>query len=180
MIPTIQMISNSSNMLSSIHKDVLDKFALSITPIPSPISNTEADEEESVDELQSIDQSTLSFETEQNDEPQKFIDHEDVFNYCNELKFISNGRTDGTVESVLTNGNGIRKIDRETSNCDDNNTVVNYTIIGNGLIVIDGAEIEIDEETYDSNKEDQYDMQFIEGMDYLVTIRFTFGKFSND
>lgn len=168
------MISNSGNMLSSIHKEILDKFALSITPIASPNSNTEEDEEEEEmeEELQSIEQTSMPFEDELEDE-QEYIEQEEIYDHCAAQMDVGNVETIKDSNSIEMNS-----FDEENSTCLTNESVMNYTIIGNGLIVIDGTEIEIDEETSDSNKLVQSGLQFVEGLD-LFSLFFGAHNLSN-
>lgn len=141
MIPTVQMISNS-NMLTNIHPDILEKFSLTITPNPSQILNSEREIVGDIQESQSMQQISCSDE-------QKYISHEEFLKYYNEMRSISVSQMDDNIPNSPNN----------------NTTLSNCTIIGNGLIVIDGSQIDIDDDgAYSSNNSEKNSNNVSEGL----------------
>lgn len=141
MIPTVQMISNS-NMLTNMHPDILEKFSLTVTPNPSEILNSEREIVEVIQESQDMQQVSCNGE-------QKFISHEEFFKYYSEMRSIS-----------------VSQIDDNNPNSPNNDAALsNCTIIGNGLIVIDGSQIDIDDDgAYSSNNSEKNSINVAEGL----------------
>lgn len=149
MIPTVQMISNSNSMLTTIHPDILEKFSLTIAPNPSPISNRQRGIVEVIQESQGMQQITCNGE-------QKYISHEEFLRYYNEMRSISVNQMDINTVSIDDNNSNSPNNDATISNC---------TIIGNGFIVIDGSQIDInDDAPYSSNNSEKNAITVAEGL----------------
>lgn len=148
MIPTVQMISNS-NMFTNIHPDILEKFSLTITPNPSPILNSEREIVEVIQDTQAVQHISCNG-------AQKYISHEEFLKYYNDMRSISVSQMDLNT----------RSIDDNNSNSPNNDaTMPNCTFIGNGLIVIDGSQIDIDDDgAYSSNNSDKSSINISEGL----------------
>lgn len=132
MIPSVQLLSNSGTL--SIIQNELEKFDLPITPRSSPTVSIDG-------EIQMTTQSN------------RFNDH-----YNNEQMMMHHESIGDNFETInmdsveIPNEVEINDDNDENSICIDNDNVMNYTIIGNGLIlnVIDESEVEIDDGTNDS------------------------------
>lgn len=145
MIPTVQMISNS-NMLTNINPDILEKFSLTISPNSSPILNSEREIVGVIQESQTMQQISCNGE-------QKYISHEDFLKY---YRSISVNQMDINTVSIDDNNSNSPNNDATISNC---------TIIGNGLIVIDGSQIDMDDDgAYSSNNSEKNSINVAEGL----------------
>lgn len=121
-----------NDTLTTIHKDILEKFDM---PITSSINSNE--------DMQLSDQ-TAQFENDQ------ILMHQVEFS-----------------GSEIAISQDCHSIELETSGdmiaaCGDSQNIINYTIIGNGLILIEGSQIDFDEETKDSAN----DLRPLKGSNY--------------
>lgn len=123
MIPSVQFQS-CNDTVTTIHKDILEKFDLT-----------------SASSLNSDQDMQLSAQAAQFDSDQILM-HQVAFN-----------------ESDIAISQDCHSIEVETSDemitaCDANaENVINYTIIGNGLILIEGSQMDFDDETKDSSND---------------------------
>lgn len=121
MIPSVQFQS-CNDTVTTIHKDILEKFDLNSASSLNPDQDIQ-----------------LSAQAAQFDSDQILM-HQVEFN-----------------ESDIAISQDCHSIEVETSDemiaaCDaDANNVINYTIIGNGLILIEGSQMDFDDETKDSS-----------------------------
>lgn len=131
MIPSVQYQTCNDNTLmtnttttNAIHKDILEKFDMPMPPL-SLTSNNNCD-----DVIQLTNQMTHDFESDQQIMHQvEFNDSDIAISHdCNPIELQTNGETIDAVN-------------------DDNGQIINYTIIGNGLILIDGSQFHFDDET---------------------------------
>lgn len=137
-------------MLTNIHPDILEKFSLTITPNPSPILNHSGREMvEVIQDSQAMQQISCNGE-------QKYISHDEFLKYYNEMRSIS-------VNQMDVNTVSIDEINSNSPNNDDA-TISNCTIIGNGLIVIDGSQIDVDDDgAHSSNNSEKNSINVAEG-----------------
>ncbi|XP_031616845.1 uncharacterized protein LOC116336834 [Contarinia nasturtii] len=78
----------------------------------------------------------------------EFSDSENAISHdCNSIKLETNGEM--------------------ISSRDESENVINYTFIGNGLILIEGSQVDFDDETKDSS----HDLGLLNGIDFLVTVK---------
>lgn len=145
MIPSVQFQS-CNDTLTTIHKDILDKFDLPIT------MSLHSD-----NDMQLAGEAT-QFESDQ------ILMHPVEFN-----------------DSDINLSQDCHSIELETSDemiapCDDTQNIINYTIIGNGLILIEGSQVDFDEETKDGSSAN--DLRPIKGstqhFDSIFFCRFSF------
>lgn len=120
MIPSVQFQS-CNDPLTSIHKDILEKFDLPMTTS----LHSDSDIQLPVDATQ--------FESDQ------ILMHQVEFN-----------------ESDIAISQDCHSIELGTSDemIDGTENIINYTIIGNGLILIEGSQVDFDEETKDGTTND--------------------------
>lgn len=109
-----------NDTLSTIHQDYLEKFDM---PIATSLNSD--------DDIQLCDQST-QFDSDQ------ILMHQIEFS-----------------DSDIAISQDCHSIELETSDemiasCGDNQNIINYTIIGNGLILIEGSQMDFDDETKDN------------------------------
>lgn len=130
-----------------IHKDILEKFNMPIT------SSVNSDEN-----IQLSDQVT-DFENDQLLMHQiEFSDSENAISHdCNSMELETNDEMINTRE--------------------ESGNVINYTFIGNGLILIEGSQVDFDDETKDSTN----DLGLLNGLSslfitFLLHINFCFSK----
>lgn len=124
MIPSVQFQS-CNDALTTIHKDILEKFDLPITTSPHSDNH----------DIQLPVEAT-QFESDQ------ILMHQVEFN-----------------DSDIALSQDCHSIELETSDemitsCGDTENIINYTIIGNGLFLIEGSQMDFDEETKDSSTND--------------------------
>lgn len=134
MIPSVQLLTNNG-VISSIHRDVLDKFVLPITPNSSPINDQSIQQESHEEQYE-----------EQFDHDQSSIHHEEVFRVC-----YSDGKSIYSENCLESNAIELHSADDSVACSNGENGEINYAIIGNGLIVntIDSAEVDIGDECED-------------------------------
>lgn len=134
MIPSVQLASNSGT-LSSIHNDLLEKFELPVTPSASPIDQT------------TTQTTGFSGHFSSND---IIMHHDDVLIRTMKAANFNEIVLDCVDDPSSDDTNGMHN---EHTICIGRDSMMNYTIIGNGLIlnVIDGSEVEFDDGTNDSN-----------------------------
>lgn len=120
MIPSVQFQS-CNDPLTSIHKDILEKFDLPMTTS----LHSDSDIQLPVDATQ--------FESDQ------ILMHQVEFN-----------------ESDIAISQDCHSIELGTGDemIDGTENIINYTIIGNGLILIEGSQVDFDEETKDGTTND--------------------------
>lgn len=120
MIPSVQFQS-CNDPLTSIHKDILEKFDLPMTTS----LHSDSDIQLPVDATQ--------FESDQ------ILMHQVEFN-----------------ESDIAISQDCHSIELGTSDemIDGTENIINYTIIGNGLILIEGSQVDFGEETKDGTTND--------------------------
>lgn len=134
MIPSVQLASNSGT-LSSIHNELLEKLELPITPSASPIDQTTAQ--------------TTRFSRHFNGND-IMMHHDDVL--IRTMKAANfNEIVLGCVDDP--NSDDANGMHNEHTICIGRDSMMNYTIVGNGVIlnVIDDSEVEFDDGTNDSN-----------------------------
>lgn len=124
MIPSVQFQS-CNDALTTIHKEILEKFDLPITTSPHSDNN----------DIQLPIEAT-QFESDQ------ILMHQVEFN-----------------DSDIALSQDCHSIELETSDemitsCGNTENIINYTIIGNGLFLIEGSQVDFDEETKDSSTND--------------------------
>lgn len=151
MIPSVQFQSCNDSLTTAIHKDYLEKFDM---PIVSSLNSD--------DDIQLSDQSTTN-----------------NINTSSTSAIIPNATNTATVTAIAASAaqfdsdqilmhqiefsdsdiaisQDCHSIELETSDemiatCDDTaQNIINYTIIGNGLILIEGPPMDFDDETKDS------------------------------
>lgn len=135
-------------MMSNIHQNILDKFSVTISPNLSPILNSEREIVEAIQESQALQQISCSGE-------QKYISHEEFLKYYNEMRSISVSQMDVNTVSVD---------DKNSISRNSGGTVENCTVIGNGLIVINENQVDIDDMAYSSNRSERSAIRVAEGL----------------
>lgn len=138
MIPSVQFQS-CNDTVTTIHKDILEKLDL-----PSASSRN------SDEEIQ-LSTQPVNFDTEQ------ILMHSAEFNDSDDI----------------TSSQDYHSIEVETSDdlittCGDGENVINYTIIGNGLILIEGSQMDFD----DDAKDNANDLRPINGLYDKNIVRF--------
>lgn len=124
MIPSVQFQSCNDTVTSTIHKDIFEKFDL---PTVSSLNSE-----------QNIQLSTTTAQATQFQRDDQLLMHQVEFD-----------------ETEIAISQDCHSIEVETADemitaaCDDAKKIINYTIIGNGLILIEGPQMDFDDETKD-------------------------------
>lgn len=125
MIPSVQFQTCNDTVTSTIHKDIFEKFDL---PTVSTVNSE-----------QNIQLTTTTQATQFSSDHQLLM-HQVEFD-----------------ESEIAISQDCQSIEVETADemisaaaCDTAKKIINYTIIGNGLILIEGPQMDFDDETKDS------------------------------
>lgn len=125
MIPSVQLQSCNDTVTSTIHKDIFEKFDL---PTVSAVNS-----EQSIQLTRTTTQATPFPSDHQLLMHQVELDESEMA-ISQDCQSIEVETADGLINAAA---------------CDNTKKIINYTIIGNGLILIEGSQADFDDETKD-------------------------------
>lgn len=138
MIPSVQFQTCNDTVTSTIHKDIFEKFDL-----PANVSSVNSEQNirlSTTTTSAAAATTTTTAQATQFQSNHQLLMHQVEFDESEEIA-ISQDYQSIEVETAD---------EMITAACDDAKKIINYTIIGNGLILIEGPQMDFDDETKDS------------------------------